>query len=133
MTRLYLDASAIIYMLEGHPHFGDPTQRRVLQHLEESTAKVVTSRISRLECRVRPLRDGNPGLLAEYERFFVGDRLELMDVTTETIERATDLRARYRFKSVDALHLATAIEHGAAGVLTGDPAWRRCDEVAASH
>ena len=130
MSRLYLDASSIIYMTQGHELFGAPTQRRILQHLERPTARVLTSRLARLECRMAPLRDRNHELLAEYERFFASERLELADITAETIERATDLRARYKFKTPDTLHLATALEHGAEAVLTGDPAWRRCLELA---
>ncbi len=129
MRRLYLDASAIIYLAEGHDLFGASTERRVLQHISsDQQAKLLTSRLSWLECRVRPLRDGNSRLLEYYDDFFAGERLVLADVANNIIERATELRARYRFKTPDALHLATAIEHGADAVLTGDPAWRRCSE-----
>jgi len=130
VTRLYLDASTIIYLTEGNKPFTVPTKRRVLQHLDDPQAKVLTSRLSRLECRVLPLRERDQELLAEYDRFFTGERLELFDITPDLIERATELRARYRFKSPDAIHLATALKHGADAVLTGDPEWQRCDEIA---
>jgi len=129
MTRLYLDASAIIYMVETHPALGEPTRLRVLEHLKGQEAELATSRLSRLECRVQPLRDGNASVLADYDRFFEGARLTLVDVSPSVVERATELRARHGFKTPDALHLATALECGAASVLTGDAKWKQCAEI----
>jgi predicted nucleic acid-binding protein len=39
------------------------------------------------------------------------------------------LRARYGFRTPDAVHLATAISEGASVFLTGDAELVRCDEV----
>ncbi len=54
----------------------------------------------------------------------------VLDVSAKVIDRATELRARYGFKSPDAIHLATAIESGANEFLTGDAGLARCTEVA---
>ncbi len=129
MKRLYLDASVIIYITEANPQFTGAAKSRIIDHLNDSQALILTSKLSRLECRVRPLRDRNQELLADYERFFAGERLELVDVTPDVLERATELRAAYRFKTPDAIHLATALEHGAEAVLTGDPQWQRCEQI----
>ena len=45
------------------------------------------------------------------------------------IERATEIRARYGFKTPDALHLATAVEGAADVFLTGDSNLASCKEV----
>jgi len=45
------------------------------------------------------------------------------------IELATDIRARYNFKTPDALHYATAIDKSASTFLTGDRTFLRCTEV----
>lgn len=45
------------------------------------------------------------------------------------IERATELRARYGFRSADAIHLATALDGGAGIFLTGDASLARCTEI----
>jgi hypothetical protein len=45
-------------------------------------------------------------------------------------ERATELRARYGFRSPDAIHLATAIDAGAIVFITGDASLTRCADVA---
>jgi predicted nucleic acid-binding protein len=78
---------------------------------------------------VRPLRDGNMGLLAAYDGFFSASRLAFGELSAAVIERATELRVRYWFSTPDAIHLVTAIEGGADVALTGDAARRRCREV----
>jgi uncharacterized protein len=123
--RLYLDANPIIYGIEGVPKF----RAAALDWLERAEAAggvVITSRLSRLECRVRPLREGNAELLARFEGFFARDGLELAEITAEVIEAATSLRAAHSFRPPDAIHLATALLAKADTFLTGDRDLARC-------
>jgi len=126
--KLYLDANVIIYAIEGE----GALRRNVIERLAETEAAegpVITSRLSRLECRVKPLREGNDRLLQRYDEFFAQESLRVVELSPVVVERATVLRARNGFKTPDALHLATAIEEGAALFLTGDAALRRCGEL----
>jgi len=75
------------------------------------------------------LRNADTRLLTEYAAFFSRERLIISEVTADIIERATDLRVRYNFKTPDAIHLATALEGKADLFLTGDGALARCVEV----
>ena len=68
-------------------------------------------------------------MLHAYELLFVSKGLILGDVTSEVIETATGIRARYGLRAPDAIHLASAIEHRADVFLTGDAALTRCTEV----
>jgi predicted nucleic acid-binding protein len=90
---------------------------------------LVTSRLTRLECRSKPLRAGDLTTLAQFDVFFAGVELIVAEVDPAVIERATDLRAKYNLKTPDALHYATAVEVGATVFLTGDRALSRCSEV----
>lgn len=90
---------------------------------------LVASRLARLECRSKPLRAGDTATLAQFEVFFAGVELTLIEVSATVIERATDLRAKYNLKTPDALHYATAVEVGATVFLTGDRTLARCSEV----
>jgi len=90
---------------------------------------LVTSRLTRLECRSKPLRAGDLATLAQFDVFFAGVELILAEVSPAAIERATELRARYKLKTPDAIHYATAVEVGATVFLTGDRALTRCSEV----
>jgi predicted nucleic acid-binding protein len=87
----------------------------------------VTSRISRLECRSKPMRDRDAALLARFDATFASVRV--VEVTAAIIERATELRARHGFRSPDSIHLATAIEASVDVFLTGDASLARCTEV----
>jgi predicted nucleic acid-binding protein len=125
----YLDASAIIYLVEGSASARDLVARSVGGAERDPAGRLLTSRLSTLECRVKPLRAGDKALLATYDTFFTRARLVIVEVTASVIDKATDLRARYGFKTPDALHLATAIEGKADVFVTGDAAFTRCTEL----
>ena len=91
---------------------------------------LITSRLTRLECRSKPLQVGDLATLAQFDVFFAGVELILAEVSPMVIERATELRARHNLKTPDAIHYATAIVGGATVFLTGDRALARCSEVA---
>jgi predicted nucleic acid-binding protein len=90
---------------------------------------IQTSQLSRLECRAKPLSNGDASLLALYDAFFTGPEVEVLPLTTAVIDKATELRASLRLKTPDALHLAAAILAGAKTFLTGDKALERCKEL----
>ena len=127
--RLYLDASTIIYAIESLPPFRDIVIARVMQAEGTEGGIIITSRLSRLECRVKPLREANADLLGKYDEFFTRRLVSVVEVTAPVIERATDLRARYGLRTPDAIHLATALEDETDLFLTGDAALARCAEV----
>ena len=126
MTEAYLDACSLIYLTEGAVGWRSAVEARL--RTLPATAGLMTSRISRLECRSKPTRDRDAALLARYDAAFA--RTRVVDVTAAIIERATELRARYGFRSPDAIHLATAIDEGADVFITGDAALARCTEIA---
>jgi uncharacterized protein len=128
-VRLYLDANVIIYAIEGIAPYHAAVVARIAQAQASPGGMVLTSRLSRLECRVKPLRNADASLLAGYDEFFAHPRLTIADIHPDTIERATELRARYNFKTPDAIHLATAIQLQADTFLTGDATLSRCAEV----
>lgn len=61
--------------------------------------------------------------------FFVAPGVNVLELTPDVIEKATDLRARYNFKTPDAVHLASAIVAGAISFLTGDQNLSRCTDI----
>jgi predicted nucleic acid-binding protein len=129
VSRLYIDTCCIIYLIEAASPFHATVARRLVRHSTTPSATLLTSRLARLECRTKPLRDEDAVLLARYETFFGAQRFRLVDLSPEVIERATDLRAKYGFKTPDALHLATAILENVDVVLTGDRDLEKCAEV----
>jgi len=129
VTRIALDASAVIYFVEG----SDLLRVRIAQRLDavlaDPAGQLMASRLARLECRVKPLREGNTALLSEYDAVFGAARFVLLDVSAAVLDRATELRARHGFKTPDAIQLASAIEAGADAFLTGDAGLTKCPGV----
>lgn len=126
LSRIYLDACAIIYLVEGAPPLQQAVQAKLVQY---QATQLITARLSRLECRVLPLRTKNTGLLSIYDTFFSAARMTIGELTTDVVERATLLRADYNFKTPDALHLASGIEENADVFVTGDGQLVRCKEI----
>jgi predicted nucleic acid-binding protein len=126
--RLYLDAAAIIYAVEGAPALQGLVAGRITETVA-ADGLLLTSRLSRLETRVRPLREGRTDLLARYDEFFTRRNVAMIELSAAVVERATGLRARYGFKTPDALHLASAIDAGAEEFLTGDSELARCPDL----
>jgi predicted nucleic acid-binding protein len=126
MKSVYLDSSCIIYLVEASSPFHEVAVTRVLQC---KGATAMSSTLSRLECRVKPLRAGNDALLARYDAFFGQEDLDLVDMDRRIVDRATALRARYMLSTPDALHVATAIEKHAEVIITGDSDLTRCPEI----
>ncbi len=51
--------------------------------------------------------------------------MSIEPVSAVIIEQAIDLRSTHRFKTPDAVHIATGILAGCTVFLTGDAAWAR--------
>jgi predicted nucleic acid-binding protein len=125
---IYADANAIIRLLEGDAAARAPIEARLLP-LRGTGRFLATSRLSRLECRCKPLRNGDAALLALYDAFFAAPEVECLEITAPVIEKATELRARLNFKAPDAIHPASAIVRGVSAFLTADRNLARCAEV----
>lgn len=112
---IYLDTAPLIYLVEHVPLFADLVAQRL-----SSTDALIVSDLSRLECRVKPLRDGNTALVDEFDRFFNDSVSEVFTLTREVMDRATEIRAHYGFKTPDAIHLAAATASNCDLFLTND-------------
>lgn len=125
---IYADTNIIIRLVEGDAATRAPIEAR-LHPLRGIGRFLHTSRLTRLECRVKPLRNGDVALLALYDTFLNSPEVELLDVTEAVLEKATEIRAHLNLKTPDAIHLASAILAGVSAFLTGDRNLVRCAEV----
>lgn len=123
----FLDASALIYLVEGADPFSSRV-RRALADLARSQppATLALSRLTWLECRVRPLREADEDVLNAYDGIFRRPDILWVDLNAQVIELATEIRARTRLKTPDALQAASCLQLGAGHLfITGDAAFRR--------
>lgn len=125
---IYLDANVVIRLVEGDAATRAPLTARLAAAVGVPNS-LVTSRLTRMECRTRPMKTGDSTTLTAFDTFFAGVELVLVEVTPAVVERATELRAKYNLKTPDALHYATATEAGATVFLTADRGFLRCAGV----
>ncbi len=125
---VYLNANFVIYFIELNPVWGP----KVTAHLTALLAKgdhLAISDLTRLECQVGPLMAGNTVLLNQFTTFFQSPDVRVLPLTAAVCDRAAVLRAKYRFRTPDAIHLAAAIEHGCDRFLTNDIKLKSCMEI----
>jgi len=120
-VKLFLDACTIIYLIESQEQLGQKTRLLLTQALQNK-AQLIVSRLSFLECRVLPLKTKDDDLLRLYNEFFKLPSLQVIELTEDVINVATDLRASYSssLRTPDALQLACALKGKADTFLTGD-------------
>ena len=114
---LFLDTNIVIYGIEQHPIFG-PKVRKRLTLARAAGDQIMLSDLTRMECLVLPLRFGDLALQQTFQGFFA--LTIVVPITPAVCDRAALIRAAHRFKPMDALQLAAAVEHGANVFLTND-------------
>ncbi|MCX7926106.1 MAG: PIN domain-containing protein [Fimbriimonadales bacterium] len=115
MRKVYLDSAPVIYFVEQTPNF----YARVRAHLQPDDWLVVCE-LTRLECRILPLRQRNLALLADFDLFFTQYVNQVMPLTSGVIDKATDIRAYHRYNLADSIHLAAAVLAECDMFLTND-------------
>jgi predicted nucleic acid-binding protein len=123
-----IDTNIVIYSVERDPIW-EPKVAARLKAFAASGNTAATSDAARLECLVGPLMSGDTAVLAEYQRFFGSPDIQMLPVTRAVWERAAQIRALFKFQSIDSVHLASAIEHGCGLFLTNDANLSRCTAI----
>ena len=125
---VYLDANIVIYLIENRPLWG-PRAAAAIAALRASGARLVVSDLTRLECRVGPLKSRDALLLGQFDAFFGDPGVTVLGLTAAVCDRAAEFRAHYGFKTPDALHLAAALIHGCDRFLTNDNRLNACTAI----
>lgn len=123
----FLDASALIYQIEGAPPFAASMRARLAEMASRHPdLRVAVSRLTWLECRVGPMKHNDGSLLGRYDDFFERADLIWVELTRDVVELAAAVRVRHGLRTPDALQAACCLQLGAAhAMLTGDAAFQR--------
>jgi predicted nucleic acid-binding protein len=123
---IYVDAGIIMRIVEGADKVRLPIEAK-LRALPPAERVLVTSRLSKLECCCKPLRDGNSALLGLYDEFFLrAGEVVVKEIDSAVIEEATHLRAKTSLKTPDAIHAATATLCRVQSFWTADRRFQQC-------
>lgn len=101
MSRIFLDACIVIYLVEGR----STEQKQLISLL--AGKQIVGSELVRMESRIKPLRKLRQDLLAIYDAYF--QSCEMVTFDRPLFDLASQLRVDHRLKTPDALHLAAAM------------------------
>ena len=127
--RTYLDANLYIYLFEGVPRYRQ-LMADLVREIDRQDIRVIASELTFVEILPGPVREGRRRLVANYlELMQRTPRFTLAPADRPVIERAVQLRADLRLRSMDALHLATALVHGCETFLTNDERLAAPDEI----
>lgn len=111
----YLDACFLIYLVED-AGVQSQAARMLLQDFEDHVLCI--SPLVRLEVLTGPSSDGNTDLVKRYERLIAV--LWWLPMADSVYDAALGLRSQIGLKTPDALHLATAQQHGCEELWTSD-------------
>ena len=125
--RIYVDANTVIYRVENLEPYSSASSP-IWEGLQDRSCELESSELTLLEVLVKPMKDENVALASVYRKIL----LETVGLTCHPIDRAileiaAILRARYRLKTPDSIHAATALRHGSSMFLTNDTGFRKVE------
>ena len=112
-----VDSAPLIYLFEDHAEFA-PRFQGLFELHDRGQVRIAMSVISLSEVLAGPFRSGLDAVAKRYETSLGG--LEIIPVSSEIAILAARLRTSARLRLPDALVAATALEIGAAALVTHD-------------
>jgi predicted nucleic acid-binding protein len=119
MSCIYLDSNLYVYYFEGHPEFGH-LARSIVERARQPQHRIYSSLFVLSELLVEPVRLKDEFRIASLNRFFRSDAVTLLPYGPEAVSIYASLRADYRIKPLNALHLACAACTGVDLFITND-------------
>ncbi|MEK7541300.1 MAG: PIN domain-containing protein [Patescibacteria group bacterium] len=127
--KIGIDAVVFIYLLEDNRQFGGRAER-LLRAVETGEREAVFASIGIVEILTGPKITGRYDLAAQYKEYLARfPHLTIAGINEAIVDLASDLRARYRIATPDAIHIATALDFGAEQFFTNDKTLKKIKEI----
>lgn len=124
----FLDANSIIYFVEQTPGWAGKVTARI-SALRAAHEQLAVSDLVRMECLVDPIAVNDSARQSDFQSFFQDPAVAVLAITAAVCDRAAHIRAKYRFKPLDSLHLAAAVEYGCTRFLTSDAPLQKFPDI----
>ena len=112
-----VDTAPWIYLLEDHPQFA-PLFLGLFEAAERGHVQLALTTITLAEVLTGPLKHRQTALAKRYENAL--NKYQVLPLTATIASLAAQLRIQYRLKLPDAVQLASALDIGAAALVTHD-------------
>lgn len=117
---IYLDSQVVVYGVENHPVYA-PMCLSFWSEVNDGLVLAASSELTLMETLVLPLRRKDQSLVLDFEDVWEQPNVTLLPISTSILRAAAQLRAdQPTLRTPDAIHLATAREHGCGAFLTND-------------
>lgn len=128
-TKVGVDTMVFIYLFERHPKYL-PVVRQLFDELETKHITPVCSSIILTEILQLPLRQHDHLLVKQYQEILIAQStIMFVSATVSIATQAAVLAAQYNLKTIDAIHLASALDAGATAFITVDKAFAKIKEL----
>ncbi len=128
-----MDSNVLIYHLEKIPPYSELTLL-LIEFIQKGQISGHTSALSFLELNVRPYQKGETNLAANYTTLFKRlPHFSIHPLTLEMADMAARLRAKYKLKTPDAIHVASALACQAQVLLGNDREFKKIKEISYLH
>ena len=112
-----VDTAPWIYVLEDHPVFA-PRFTGLFEAAEQGRLQLALTTVTVAEVLAGPFKAKQTALAKRYEKAL--NHYQVVPLTAQVAALAAQLRVQYRLKFPDAVQLASALDLGAAALVTHD-------------
>lgn len=116
-VTVLVDTAPWIYLLQDHPDFA-PRFAPLFEAADAGRLQLALTTVTLAEVLTGPIKAGQMALAKRYETAL--GQYAVMPLTAAVASLAAQLRVQYRLKLPDAVQLATALDMGAAALVTHD-------------
>lgn len=118
--KVFLDTAPFIYYIEENPEYISRLEK-LFNANAEGAFIFSTSVITLIEVLIHPLKNDQPELSEQYSNILCySPSIEMLDINADIAKNTAEIRAKYGFKTPDAIQLASALHSGSNFFITND-------------
>lgn len=119
-SKIFLDSAPLIYYIEDNKRYS-LFLNELFELSSNNEIEFFTSSLTLLEISVLPFRNKQIELAKTYREILTNsDAITMLDMDSDIALSAAKIRAKYNFKTPDAIQIASALSCACAYFLTND-------------